>query len=55
MNDKKGECLNCSEEFKKVRFWQKFCSAKCARDWHTERRRQGKRLLEELEKKENQT
>jgi hypothetical protein len=39
------QCANCHQTFTQKRWWQRFCTIKCTRQWHTEHRkalRQGK-------------
>ncbi len=49
-----GNCLysKCGKRFVKVKFWQRFCSAKCKNKYWSERTRKALDALKESEKSE---
>lgn len=47
----KTSCPYCGQDFKKNRFWQKFCSSDCTNRYHLERNKQARRLMSRLESK----
>ena len=48
------KCGNCGDEFTPNKYWQKFCTDRCRKDFHGDRRARATKLLLEEEARERE-
>jgi hypothetical protein len=45
----KAICPQCGTEFTKGRYWQKYCTVECTKQYHNEKTKKGRELFAEFE------